>query len=564
MTSVASSKRKHPDSYEEPKSQFFTLRDNNPWDSPLQSLHENQQQMQRQQPSGLSYTTNLDEDPQLKAVEECLQKIKQEDREEFEDNSEKVVKKSRMNLLQNILQQEIKLDAEDDWITDDEVDDDPEDITEQLEQSMKDDGQRTCRDCNLTFNSHLLLIEHTESNHVANICSYCGFTTTFKNKLDRHMVKHTKEKAFICDMCGKQYSQKQNLRDHISRYHNEEDNSNRYPYSCEHCKRMYRNQTNLYKHMETTDLKCDICEEVLPCTGVLFRHKKNHASCSCEYCDKIFQSKSALQIHVNIKHKDKGLQCSMCPKKFLFPSYLKLHFANAHSKNTPQFKCQECGFCAVTESYLKSHMTRMHSSLEKRKYVCQVCHKNFRSNARLVEHTRIHTGERPFACPVCRKTFYSQSNLYAHERTVHGRLSNYGSKESIEERSPPVMKKVFSSCYQCQSCSETFNNKKKLKAHMESEHNITSLGDKATFDEMVSQMADIEVAPMHFQMDNETEVHSENYLTDGKSNGGSVSNSGDESVNARSALSLPAYVVPPSVNLVEIDGVQYHVIRSNS
>ncbi|XP_066956539.1 zinc finger protein 3 homolog [Macrobrachium rosenbergii] len=528
---------------------------------------------------GIAYKASVDEDPQLKVVEECLQKMKREEPEEPEGiefqtkvlvteedlEEQRLQRRERVSLLKSILRQNIKIEAEGEWITDDEEDEDYEDFSEQLEQSMKDEGERTCKDCNLTFNSHLLLIEHTESNHVANICSYCGFTTTFKNKLDRHVVKHTKEKAFICDMCGKQYSQKQNLRDHISRYHSEEDSSSRYPYSCEHCKRMYRNENNLTKHLESQGGKCDICGEVLPCSGVLFRHKKNHASCSCEYCDKVFQSKSALQIHVNIKHKDKGLQCSMCPKKFLFPSYLKLHFANAHSQSTPQFKCQECGFCAVTESYLKSHMTRMHSGSDKRKYTCQVCHKNFRSNARLVEHTRIHTGERPFSCPVCFKTFYSQSNLYAHERTVHGRLDNYGSKDMIEENeNPPVMKKVFSSCYQCQSCSETFSNKKKLKAHMENEHNICDNDDKATFEEMVSDMTDIEVAPMQFEMDNETVVQSEEYMANGKADDTPLQPTEEETLNARSALSLPAYVVPPNVNLVEIDGVQYHVIRSNN
>ncbi|XP_068215374.1 zinc finger protein 665-like [Palaemon carinicauda] len=568
--SMPSNKRKYTDDFDG----FSTYSGINEDEANLWDQSAVDVALERKQRADIAYSASVDEDPQLKVVEQCLKNIKTEPTEgmefqtkllvtEEELEEHRISRRTRKSLLSSVLQENIKIETEAEWITDDEDDEDYEDFTEKLEQTMKDEGERTCKECNLTFNSHLLLIEHTESNHVANICSYCGFTTTFKNKLDRHVVKHTKEKAFVCDMCGKQYSQKQNLRDHISRYHSEEDSSSRYPYSCEYCKRMYRNENNLTKHLESQGGKCNTCGEVLPCSGLLFRHKKNHASSSCEYCAKTFQSKSALQIHVNIKHKDKGLQCSMCPKKFLFPSYLKLHFANAHSQCTPQYKCQECGFCAVTESYLKSHMTRMHSGSEKRKYTCQVCRKNFRSNARLVEHTRIHTGERPFACPVCFKTFYSQSNLYAHERTVHGRLNNYGSKDMIEENeNPPVMKKVFSSCYQCQSCSETFSNKKKLKAHMENEHNICDDGDKATFEEMVSDMTDIEVAPMQFEMDNETVVQSEEYMVNGKDDD-TVQPSPEDALNAKPALSLPAYVVPPNVNLVEIDGVQYHVIRSN-
>ncbi|KAK7080876.1 hypothetical protein SK128_024478 [Halocaridina rubra] len=518
------------------------------WDVPLKEDERTENE---------NVTQNEEVDEQLIAVEECLRHIKSEPLDDTEDISPiKIPKKVRLNLLHSVFHNNIKIEADQEWITDDEIDDevDETDISQHLEQVMKDNDNRTCKECNITFNSPLILIEHSEANHIANICHICGFTTTYQNKLDRHMVKHTKEKSFICDMCGKQYSQKQNLRDHISRNHSEEDASSRYPFSCEHCKRMYRNESNLLKHQERKGGQCEICGQQLACMGMVFQHKKNHISCKCEYCDKVFQSRSALQIHVNIKHKDKGLQCSMCPKKFLFPSYLKLHFANAHSQSSPKFKCQECGFCAVTESYLKSHMTRMHSNTNKKKYVCQVCNKHFRSNARLVEHTRIHTGERPFACPVCYKTFYSQSNLYSHERTVHGRLNNYGSKDpshTQKSNSTSVMKKIFSSCYQCQHCSSTFNNKKKLKAHMASVHNIPDDDNKdEESNGITNNLNDLEVDDVPFEIDNETVLH--------------AGNAKDVETLENNALSLPAYVVPPNVNLVEIDGVQYHVIRSNT
>ncbi|VDM05394.1 unnamed protein product [Schistocephalus solidus] len=55
-------------------------------------------------------------------------------------------------------------------------------------------------------------------------------------------------------------------------------------------------------------------------------------------------------------------------------------------------------------------------------FICKVagCEKKFRSHNSLVNHHRIHTGERPFACdfPGCWQAFARQSNLITH-RLVH-------------------------------------------------------------------------------------------------------------------------------------------------
>lgn len=51
---------------------------------------------------------------------------------------------------------------------------------------------------------------------------------------------------------------------------------------------------------------------------------------------------------------------------------------------------------------------------------CTVCvDKVFKSAARLANHLKLHSGERPFACSVCHATFRNSSNVSRHVKRQH-------------------------------------------------------------------------------------------------------------------------------------------------
>lgn len=56
---------------------------------------------------------------------------------------------------------------------------------------------------------------------------------------------------------------------------------------------------------------------------------------------------------------------------------------------------------------------------KERMYACDEpdCGKMFSKPAKLIEHSRSHTGERPYVCPTCSAAYLRSSHLTAHQRT---------------------------------------------------------------------------------------------------------------------------------------------------
>ncbi|KAE9524532.1 hypothetical protein AGLY_014582 [Aphis glycines] len=76
------------------------------------------------------------------------------------------------------------------------------------------------------------------------------------------------------------------------------------------------------------------------------------------------------------------------------------------------FECDKCARMFPTKRFMAQHL-----ATDKRK--CQMCCKRFRHVSNLVNHVRVHTGEKPYTCAVCRRSFAQVGNLRTHVRGVH-------------------------------------------------------------------------------------------------------------------------------------------------
>lgn len=77
------------------------------------------------------------------------------------------------------------------------------------------------------------------------------------------------------------------------------------------------------------------------------------------------------------------------------------------------YECSKCARTFPSKRFLARHL----APNRKR---CPVCCKRFRHISNVVNHERVHTGEKPFACPVCRKSFAQEGNLRTHVRIHSG------------------------------------------------------------------------------------------------------------------------------------------------
>jgi len=78
------------------------------------------------------------------------------------------------------------------------------------------------------------------------ICSECGMTLASMSKLKRHLVSHTGEKPFSCDVCGSRFARKDKLDNHKNAKHNE----NYVKHGCFICNKAYGSKWHLSRHME--------------------------------------------------------------------------------------------------------------------------------------------------------------------------------------------------------------------------------------------------------------------------------------------------------------------------
>ncbi|XP_022094034.1 zinc finger protein 208-like [Acanthaster planci] len=286
-------------------------------------------------------------------------------------------------------------------------------------------------------------------------CRICHKSFRFVTLLKEHIKQlHGEERPFQCDMCKKTYYTISHLKEHHIRAH-----TNSRDFICPICQKRFCRKSDLNQHRRT---RCCEPSEANPSasdyresTGTceskqLFTPsgETRLVSCSTHYSNDTSANSNSSNIEQPSSNEpvwDKVgtmITAETAPEAETCRSELQSS-ATGHSE----------GASPDTEIVYKGQQ----GTFEKKSVTCRFCGKFCGFRARLLEHERVHTKERPFKCDKCEKTFSYGSALYKHRRAVHTdkELCDDGSKSCL---------------HQCNLCDQTFQYAAWLKQHRSHAH----------------------------------------------------------------------------------------------
>lgn len=150
-----------------------------------------------------------------------------------------------------------------------------------------------------------------------------------------------------------------------------------------------------------------------------------------------------------------NFKCPDCSKELKTYEGLTLHRMKTHKifdqlvKKVGGHRRKQCPICGVFRASLINHM-RVHTG--EKPYKCKFCEQGFKDQGTCRRHERTHTGEKPYNCTYCDKSF-NQSTFRNEHMLIHT-----GEKP-----------------HKCLVCSKTFRTSFLLKTHHVRTHDMTSL-----------------------------------------------------------------------------------------
>ncbi|XP_013778052.1 zinc finger protein 271-like [Limulus polyphemus] len=176
-----------------------------------------------------------------------------------------------------------------------------------------------CDICGKPFRDDCRVKEHIRQVHLRErkyMCDLCGFMTHTLHILKRHhLVKHTNLEKFECPICHAIVKQKGTFIVHLRRHTGER------PYVCEQCGKAFRCSSYLHKHLKVHsegEHECQTCGRKFKNKSHVQRHAVIHQGVKpfpCHLCDYSCNVKCNLLKHIRTVHKIKNYKIQSLEEK---------------------------------------------------------------------------------------------------------------------------------------------------------------------------------------------------------------------------------------------------------
>lgn len=164
----------------------------------------------------------------------------------------------------------------------------------------------------------------------------------------------------------------------------------------------------------------------------------------CKICHKILANRLTYKHHMQ-RHNNCKYICEQCGKGFPVLTEMHMHQIARHGVG-PYLQCDHCPYKAPRKLDLIEHL-RLHTG--ERPFTCEKCGLTFRRRAIWRNHLICHM-EKQYQCTHCPRRFYRQSDLVAHCNNVHERIY----------------------MYVCSVCNMTYTKTETVRRHMLVKHGI--------------------------------------------------------------------------------------------
>lgn len=161
----------------------------------------------------------------------------------------------------------------------------------------------------------------------------------------------------------------------------------------------------------------------------------------CTHCNKRFSLRCKLKRHMSFHTGDKYFTCSVCPKKLNSNQALKYHLTRMHKDQVnPSETNGDFAWTKPLEDIEENQEDLVSTSINTRStitcnnvvkkcrplrlgnsdgFICFLCQKFVKTKHQMIEHFRLHTGEKPVKCEKCLRRFRTRAQLSYHRKRCH-------------------------------------------------------------------------------------------------------------------------------------------------